>query len=118
MADQMDSRDGIAIHLVGNVAPGRTQYGEPLESLFDMAHRKVKEADISFCHLERIFSTRGCLQYRDHNTSNSRVDPENVKSLVFGGFNVVSLAGNRCFDFTGSKTDISVESGDCGHAGI
>ncbi|MBI4331679.1 MAG: CapA family protein [Chloroflexi bacterium] len=99
MSDQAGSGDAIAIHLVGNVAPRRVEYGEPVGSLFDMVHQKIKEADISFCHLERVFSTRGCLQYRDHPTWNARVDPGNVESLVFAGFNVVSHAGNNCFDF-------------------
>ncbi|MBI4329687.1 MAG: CapA family protein [Chloroflexi bacterium] len=99
MTDQTGSRDTVVIHAVGNVSPRVVEYGESAESLFGRVHQKMKEGDMSFCHLERLFSTRGCLQYRDHNTWASRVDPENVKSLVFGGFNVVSLAGNRCFDY-------------------
>ncbi|MBI4331358.1 MAG: CapA family protein [Chloroflexi bacterium] len=99
MTDQTASTDAIVIHAVGNVSPRRVEYREPVESLFTMAHQKIKEADIPFCQLERIFSTTGCLQYRDFNTWSSRIDPGNVKSLVFGGFNVVSHAGNRCFDW-------------------
>ncbi|MBI4329697.1 MAG: CapA family protein [Chloroflexi bacterium] len=99
MTDETRSTGEIVVHLVGNVGPRRTEYGEPIESLFGLAHQKIKEGDISFCHLERIFTTGGCLQYRETNTWDSRVDPENVKSLAFAGFNVVSHAGNNCFDY-------------------
>ncbi|MBI4331372.1 MAG: CapA family protein [Chloroflexi bacterium] len=96
---EQTSKDAILVHAVGNVAPRRVEYGEPVESLFGMVHQRIKEGDISFCHFERICSTRGCLQYRDHNTWDSRIDPENARSLAFAGFNVASHAGNRCFDY-------------------
>ncbi|MBI4334833.1 MAG: CapA family protein [Chloroflexi bacterium] len=99
MTDQAGPGEAIVIHAVGNIAPARVERGEPVESLFSRVHQKIKEADISFAHLERIFSTRGCLQYRDHNTAQARVDPQNAKSLVFAGFNVISHAGNHCFSY-------------------
>ncbi|MBI4329691.1 MAG: CapA family protein [Chloroflexi bacterium] len=99
MTDQTGSSNTVVIHAVGNVSPRVAEFGESPESLFGRVHQKIKEGDISFCHLERILSTRGCLQYRGHSTWESRGDPENVKSLVFAGFNVVSHAGNRCFDY-------------------
>ncbi|MBI4331896.1 MAG: CapA family protein [Chloroflexi bacterium] len=89
----------IIFHAVGDVGPRRIEYGETPESLFAMVHQKVKEADISFCQLERNFSTRGCFQYRNHPTWYARVHPDNVKSLVFAGFNVVSNASNHCFEY-------------------
>ncbi|MFC1930404.1 CapA family protein [Chloroflexota bacterium] len=91
--------DTVVIHLAGDVGPRRVEYGEEPESLFAMAHKKIKEADISFCHLERILSTRGCMQHRDRPTWYGRHHPDNVKSLVFAGFNVVSHAANNCFDY-------------------
>ncbi|MBI4333324.1 MAG: CapA family protein [Chloroflexi bacterium] len=99
MTAQTSSSNPVTIHLVGDVGPRRIEYGEEPESLFAMVHQKVKEADIAFCQLERNFSTGGCLQYRRDNTWYGRVRPENVKSLVFGGFNVVSHASNRCFNY-------------------
>ncbi|MBI4333797.1 MAG: CapA family protein [Chloroflexi bacterium] len=99
MTEQAVSRDTVMIHAVGNVAPRHVEYGETAESLFGMVQQKIKEADIAFCHLRRNFSSRGCVQYRETNTWESRVDPENVKSLVSAGFNVVSYADNRCFDW-------------------
>ncbi|MBI4331900.1 MAG: CapA family protein [Chloroflexi bacterium] len=89
----------IVLHAVGDVGPRRIEYGETPESLFAMVHQKVKEADISFCQLERNFSTRGCFQFRNHPTWYARVHPDNVKSLVFAGFNVVSNASNHCFEY-------------------
>ncbi|MBI4332834.1 MAG: CapA family protein [Chloroflexi bacterium] len=89
----------VTIHAVGDVGPRRIEYGEPPESLLAMAQKKIKEADIRFCQLERSFSTRGCLQYRDFPTWYGRVHPDNVKTLVFGGFNVLSHASNHSFDY-------------------
>ncbi|MBI4333474.1 MAG: CapA family protein [Chloroflexi bacterium] len=99
MNGQTSSGDSIVIQVVGNVGPKRVEHGEPMESLFGLVHQKVKEADIALCQLEKIFSTRGCLQYRDHNTWASRSDPENARALALAGFNVVSHATNRCFDY-------------------
>lgn len=99
MTDQAGPKDTIIFHAVGNVGPEKVEYHEPIESLFSMVHQKIKKADISLCQSERLFSTRGCLQYREHNTALARVNPENIKSLVSAGFNVVSMAGNNCFNF-------------------
>ncbi|MBI4334340.1 MAG: CapA family protein [Chloroflexi bacterium] len=93
------SENDIVFHGVGDVSPRRVDYGEPPESLFAAVHQKIKEADIAFCQLESNLSTRGCLQYRNHTTWYGRAHPDNVKSLVFAGFHVVSHASNHCFDY-------------------
>ncbi|MBI4331724.1 MAG: CapA family protein [Chloroflexi bacterium] len=93
------STETIVFHAVGDVTPRRVDYGEAPESLFAKVHQRIKEADITFCQLEANLSTRGCLQYRNHTTWYGRAHPENVKSLIFGGFNVVSHASNHCFDY-------------------
>ncbi|MBI4329778.1 MAG: CapA family protein [Chloroflexi bacterium] len=89
----------VVIHLAGDAAPRRIDYGESPESIYAMVRGKVKKADISFCHLERSLSTKGCLQYRARPTWYGRHHPDNVKSLVYGGFNVASHASNNCFDY-------------------
>ncbi|MBI4331897.1 MAG: CapA family protein [Chloroflexi bacterium] len=99
MDNEAAAKETIVLCAVGDVGPRRIEYGETPESLFAMVHQKVKEADISFCQLERNFSTAGHFQYRNHPTWYARVHPDNVKSLVFGGFNVVSNASNHCFDY-------------------
>ncbi|MBI4332828.1 MAG: CapA family protein [Chloroflexi bacterium] len=93
------SKDTILIHAVGDVTPRRIDYGEAPESLFAGVHQKIKEADISLCQLEANLSTKGCLQYRDHTTWYGRAHPDNVKSLLFAGFQVVAHASNHCFDY-------------------
>ncbi|MBI4333328.1 MAG: CapA family protein [Chloroflexi bacterium] len=99
MANDRHPQETIVVYLVGDVGPRRIEYGEEPESLFALVPGRIREADISFCQLEYNLSTRGCLQWRYHNTWYGRVSPENVKSLVFAGFNVVSHAANHAFDY-------------------
>ncbi|MFC1930479.1 CapA family protein [Chloroflexota bacterium] len=99
MTGKADSKDALVLHMTGDVAPRRVEYGETPESIFAMTHKKIKEADISFCHLERNLSTRGCMQYRNRPTWYGRHHPDNVKALAFAGFNIVSHASNNCFDY-------------------
>ncbi|MBI4332840.1 MAG: CapA family protein [Chloroflexi bacterium] len=91
--------DSIIIHAVGDVGPRRVDYGEPVESLLAAVHEKLKEADLRFCQLEWNLSTRGCMNWGKHTTWYGRVHPDNVKSLLHGGFDVVSHASNHCFDY-------------------
>ncbi|MBI4330961.1 MAG: CapA family protein [Chloroflexi bacterium] len=93
------SSDILVIHAVGDCGPRRIEYGEPSESLFARVHQRIKQADISVCQLEYNLSTKGCLQYRAHSTWQGRVHPDNVRSLVFAGFDVVTHAANHCFDY-------------------
>jgi len=89
----------VIIHAVGDTSPRRIEYGEPVESLFTMVADKIKEADIALCQLERTFSTKGALQYRAHSTWHSRVHPDNVKSLMYAGFHLVTNASNHTYDY-------------------
>jgi len=97
--DQTVSRDSIVFHAVGNVGPRRVEYREPIESLFGMAYKRIKEADISLCNLEMLFTTGDSLQYRDHVTWDSKADPGNARAIALAGFDVISHASNRCFDY-------------------
>ena len=99
MANPASSQNQIVIHLAGDCAPRRIEYGEPPESLFALSHQKIKDSDLSFCHMERSLSTKGCMQYRNRPTWYGRHHPDNVKSFVFAGFNVISHAANNCFDY-------------------
>ncbi|MBI4331485.1 MAG: CapA family protein [Chloroflexi bacterium] len=99
MTDQSVPTGTVVIHLAGDVAPRRVEYGEPPESIFAMTHQKIREADIRFCHLERGLSTTGCMQWRDVATWYGQHHPDNVRALAFAGFDVVSFASNNCFDF-------------------
>ena len=102
--------DTVVIHAVGDVGPRRIEYGEPPESLFAMVADKIKEADIALCQLERNFSTKGWLQYRSRPTTwYARVHPDNVKSLVYAGFHLVTNASNHCFDYGPESLVDSIE---------
>ncbi|MBI4331143.1 MAG: CapA family protein [Chloroflexi bacterium] len=89
----------IVIHATGDVGPRRIEFGKPPESLFALSHQKIREADISVAQLEYNLSTKGCMQFREHSTWQGRVHPDNVKSLVFAGFDVLTHAANHCFDY-------------------
>jgi len=89
----------VTIHAVGDVGPRRIEYGDPPESLFVNVVDKLKTADIVLCQLERNFSTKGGLQYRAHPGWYARVRPDNVKSLLYAGFHLVTNASNHCFDY-------------------
>ena len=94
------SNDGeVIIHAVGDVGPRRIEYGDPPESLFVNVVDKLRKADIVLCQLERNFSTKGGLQYRAHPGWYARVHPDNVKSLLYAGFHLVTNASNHCFDY-------------------
>ncbi|MBI4330219.1 MAG: CapA family protein [Chloroflexi bacterium] len=99
MISQTGQQDNVVILLGGDVSPRRVEFGEPPESLFALAHDKMQEADIRFCHVPHALSTRGCLQYRTHITYYERQSPENIRSLTYAGFNVVCHASNNCFDY-------------------
>lgn len=89
MADEI-----ISILAVGDVGPDR----ENPESLFEHAASTIRQADISFCQLERILSNRGDLQVQIK-AHHSRVDPENVSALTSAGFNLLSFASNHSLDW-------------------
>ncbi|MBI2989113.1 MAG: CapA family protein [Deltaproteobacteria bacterium] len=96
----MSNDSEVMIYAVGDVGPRRIEYGEPIESLFAEVKEKLREADIRLCQLERTFSTKGWLQYRTRPTTyKSRVHPDNVKCLVYAGFDLVTHASNHCFDY-------------------
>jgi poly-gamma-glutamate synthesis protein (capsule biosynthesis protein) len=86
--------DVLTVLAVGDVGPDR----EKPESIFELAGPVIQEADVRFCQLERILSSRGSLQVQIRN-HHSRVDPKNVSALTFAGFDVVSFASNHSLDW-------------------
>jgi poly-gamma-glutamate capsule biosynthesis protein CapA/YwtB (metallophosphatase superfamily) len=84
----------ISFIAVGDVGPDR----ENPESLFEHAASTIREADISFCQLERILSNRGDLQVQIK-AHHSRVDPANVSAMTSAGFNLLSFASNHSLDW-------------------
>src|SRR5262245_46132395 len=95
----MSNGDTVSVYAAGDVSPRRIDYGEAPESLFAKVVDTLKESDISLCQLECNLSTLGGLQYRHYVTWYGRAHPDNVKSLVHGGFTLVTHASNHCFDY-------------------
>jgi hypothetical protein len=90
----MIGNDNITLMAVGDVGPNR----DDPPSIFEFVTPVIGQADIAFCQLERIFSTRGMpeVTIRSHH---SRVDPKNVSALTAAGFHVVSFASNHSLDW-------------------
>jgi poly-gamma-glutamate capsule biosynthesis protein CapA/YwtB (metallophosphatase superfamily) len=95
----MSNGDTVSVYAAGDVSPRRIDYGEAPESLFAKVVDTLKQSDISLCQLECNLSTQGGLQYRHYVTWYGRAHPDNVKSLVHGGFTLVTHASNHCFDY-------------------
>jgi poly-gamma-glutamate synthesis protein (capsule biosynthesis protein) len=90
--------ESVLVHLVGDVGPRRIEYGEDPCTLFAAARSRLRKADIRFCQLERTLSTNGTPQIYATSAWFGQVHPDNVRCLVDGGFDVVSLAGNHAGD--------------------
>ena len=90
----MTDKETITLCAVGDVGPRRDNPDYPYkEPLFALSAPITRKADIAFCQLERILSERVNRQYYS-----DVVHPDNVKQLTYGGFNVVSTAGNHHMD--------------------
>ncbi len=89
-----NENDTVTLMAVGDVGPHR----DDPASIFEYAGPVIRRADIRFCQLERIFSSRGApeVSIRSHH---SRVDPKNVSALTAAGFQVVSFASNHSLDW-------------------
>ncbi|MBI2858430.1 MAG: CapA family protein [Chloroflexi bacterium] len=90
----MVAKKTVSICAVGDVGPRRNNPEYPYKgSLFTLSAPITKQADMALCQLERILSEKPDRQYY-YDVSH----PDNVRQLVEGGFNVVSLAGNHHMD--------------------
>ena len=88
------SETRVSIYAVGDVGPRREDPDYPCkEPIFALSAPITKEADIAFCQLERILSERPTPAYYW-----SVIHPDNVRQLTYGGFNVISVAGNHHMD--------------------
>ena len=87
------NNDKILIHAVGDLAVNR----DDPDSIFVLSASTIKQADIAFCQVERIYAERGEFQIWGHAKMLSH--PKNANAIKNAGFNVVSLAGNHCGDY-------------------
>ncbi|MBI2859172.1 MAG: CapA family protein [Chloroflexi bacterium] len=84
------SPEKLSICLVGDVGPRRNDPDYPYkEPIFALSAPVTREADIAFCQLDKVLSDKPNRQY-----FNTVAHPDNVRQLVYGGFDVVSLASN------------------------
>ena len=90
----MKEEDVLTLCAAGDVGPSR----EDPDSIFELSAPVIRKADIAFCQLERLFSSRGSLQVQMQ-AHHSRVDPRNVSALTYAGFDVISFASNHCLDW-------------------
>lgn len=90
----MGNGNTVVVCAVGDVGPRREDLDYPYkEQLFALSSPIAKSADMVFCQLERIFTDRPNRKYYGN-----VVHPNNVRQLTYGGFNVVSFAGNHHMD--------------------
>ncbi len=83
----------VLFYAVGDIAPDRENPSECFEFVADT----LNEADIAFCQLETVFSTRGTrLPQARHAVM---VHPKAARAVKEAGFNLVSFAGNHCMDW-------------------
>lgn len=93
----------LTFYAVGDIGIHRPK---PETALVHVAD-KMKEADLSFCQLERALSERG--EKPDAERAHSRVSPDMAKAITYAGFKVVSFASNHTGDW---GTDAVVDTLD------
>jgi hypothetical protein len=89
----------VLMYAVGDVGPTKGFRPDPATH-FDHVRDGLKKADISFCQLERLFSTRGTHNPLVNGGADVVQDPESAKIIPDAGFDVVSLASNHAGDWT------------------
>jgi poly-gamma-glutamate capsule biosynthesis protein CapA/YwtB (metallophosphatase superfamily) len=83
----------VLFYAAGDIAPDRENPSE----CFELVSKTLNTADIVFCQLETVFSTRGTrLPQARHAVM---VNPKAAKAVKEAGFNLVSFAGNHCMDW-------------------
>lgn len=83
----------VSICAVGDVQAWR----ENVEEMFDNVRDVLKKADISFGNLEMVISERGQLQV--HTRTPTPRHPGTLAALKNAGFDILSLANNKCMDY-------------------
>lgn len=89
-----NAKDTVSIFAVGDI---RIMSKREPERFFEMAAPILREADITFAHLEGNLSENGCPQ--QGYTSIMMAPRSSVNALIYAGINVVSVAGNNSMDY-------------------
>jgi poly-gamma-glutamate capsule biosynthesis protein CapA/YwtB (metallophosphatase superfamily) len=88
-----NSDKDILLYAVGDIAPDRENPAE----IFDSVAKTLNKADIAFCQLETVLSTRGTRLPQARHTVLTH--PKAAAAIKDAGFNLVSFAGNHCMDW-------------------
>ena len=92
-SDAAAAKKSISLFAVGDVMINR----DNPESIFELCLPALKEADVRFCQLESVISSRG--SPTPGGGGPFRVDPKNVNGLKHARFDVVSPNGNHAMDW-------------------
>lgn len=84
----------IDLVAVGDVHPNR----DDPKTLFRLVADTLKQGDITCCQLECTLSDKGTVRTDVQNPTH-RVPPKNIEALTWGGFNLVTFAGNNNLDY-------------------
>lgn len=87
-------RQKTRIFAIGDVAVNREQP----DTIFELVHECIKQADYAFAQIEAIYSKLGEVNVSG-TSSPLRGDPENVAAIGRAGFNLASFASNHCMDY-------------------
>jgi poly-gamma-glutamate synthesis protein (capsule biosynthesis protein) len=71
---------------------------EPVDALCELASPVLRQADLRFGQVERVYSERGALQVHSEG-HHSRVPPQFASIFSACGFDVVSVASNHAMDW-------------------
>jgi poly-gamma-glutamate synthesis protein (capsule biosynthesis protein) len=71
---------------------------EPVDALCELARPALRQADLRFGQVERVYSERGALQVHSEG-HHSRVPPQFASIFSACGFDVVSVASNHAMDW-------------------
>lgn len=84
----------VSLLACGDVGP----IHEPMERYSELVKPVLRQADLRFAQVERVYSTRGEFQLHS-NGAHSRVPPHMISIFTDCGFDVVSLASNHAMDW-------------------
>lgn len=93
----MSQHDKVTLFATGDVGPRRLDQAV----MFDLVRDGLKQADVRFCQVERVYSERGAVQVHAGLLPGleERVHPNGAEGVFSAGFDVASFASNHCMDW-------------------
>lgn len=94
MAEKRNGTNRVELLAAGDVSTGH----EPPESAFFKVADRLRQADIRFCQVERVYSERGSFQTHSDGI-HARHNPKLAEAFKSVPFDVVSIASNHTGDW-------------------